>query len=127
MANSQFENLINLARRDLQMLCLAMTNPALQSPGLFHAQQAIEKAFKAVLSASNHPYPLTHNLPRLKKALTDIGIDCAVEDEILEKILPFGVEARYDEDIESLISMDEAHKVVTAVMNWAERYGSAPF
>lgn len=85
MANSQFENLINLARRDLQMLCLAMTNPALQSPGLFHAQQAIEKAFKAVLSASNHPYPLTHNLPRLKKALTDIGIDCAVEDEILEK------------------------------------------
>ena len=126
MADSQFENLINLASRDLQMLSLAMTHPDLQSPGLFHAQQAIEKVFKAVLSAKNCPYPLTHNLLRLKKALTEVGVDCPVEDEILEKILPFGVEARYDEDIESLISMSEAHLVVTAVLNWAEQHRSTP-
>lgn len=122
MAESQFENLINLARRDSQMLQLAMTNPDLQSPGLFHAQQAIEKVFKAVLSARNCPYPLTHNLLVLKKALIEIEINCTVENDILQAILPFGVEARYDEDIESLISMDEAHKVVTAVLNWAEQY-----
>ncbi len=122
MADSQFENLINLAVRDLQMLRLAMTNLDLQNPGLFHAQQAIEKVFKAVLSAKNCPYPLTHNLLLLKKALTEIGIDCALEDDTLQKILPFGVEARYDEDIEPLISMDEALKVVTAVLNWAEQY-----
>jgi HEPN domain-containing protein len=126
VADSQFENLINLARRDSHMLRLAMTNPDLQSPGLFHAQQAIEKAFKAVLSAKNFPYPLTHNLLVLKKALVEMGIDCKVEDDILQKILPFGVEARYDEDIESLISMDEAYKVVTAVLNWAEHYRPAP-
>ena len=122
MAESQFESLIKLAGRDAQMLRLAMTSSDLQSPGLFHAQQAIEKVLKAVLSAKNCPYPLTHNLLLLKKALTEIKIECAVEDEILRKILPFGVEARYDEHIEPLISMDEALTVVTAVLNWAEQY-----
>ena len=122
MADSQFDSLIKLAGRDAQMLRLAMTGPDLQSPGLFHAQQAIEKVFKAVLSAKNSPYPLTHNLLLLKKALTEIKIECPVEDETLRKILPFGVEARYDEDIESLISMDEALTVVTAVLNWSVRY-----
>lgn len=125
MADSQFENLINLARRDLRMLCLAMTSSDLQSPGLFHAQQAIEKTFKAILSAKRCPYPLTHNLLLLKKTLTEIDIDCAIEDDVLRQILPFGVEARYDEDIEPLISMDESHKVVTAVLNWAEQYRPA--
>ena len=126
MADSQFESLINLAGRDLQMLCLAMTHPDLQSPGLFHAQQAIEKAFKAVLSAKKCPYPLTHNLLHLKKALAEIKIDCSVEDGVLQRILPFGVEARYDEDIEPLISMEEAQRVVTTVLNWAEQYRLAP-
>ena len=122
MADSQFQSLIVLARRDAQMLRLAMTSPELQSPGLFHAQQAIEKVFKGVLSAKNCPYPLTHNLLLMKNALTEINIKCAVADETLRKILPFGVEARYDEDIEPLISMDEALKVVAAVLDWAEQY-----
>ena len=122
MADSQFASLITLASRDLQMLSLAMTHPDLQSPGLFHAQQAIEKAFKAVLSAKKCPYPLTHNLLRLKKALLEVEINCPVADEVLELLLPFGVEARYDEDIEPLISMAEAQRVVTSVLNWAERY-----
>ena len=125
MAESQFESLINLAGRDMRMLRLAMTGSDLQSPGLFHAQQAIEKVFKAILSARNCPYPLTHNLLLLKKALTEIKIECAIEDENLRHILPFGVEARYDEDIEPLISMDEAHNVVTAALNWAEQYRPA--
>ena len=122
MADSQFATLINLANRDLQMLSLAMSNSDLQNPGLFHAQQAIEKAFKAVLSAKQCAYPLTHNLLRLKKALLEAEVDCPVADDVLELLLPFGVEARYDEDIEPLISMPEAHQVVTAVLNWAEQY-----
>ncbi|WP_051862711.1 HEPN domain-containing protein [Ferrovum myxofaciens] len=41
---------------------------------VFHAEQAVEKALKAVLSNANVVYPRTHNLVMLVELLRQVGI-----------------------------------------------------
>jgi len=38
----------------------------------FHAQQVVEKLFKAIISAYDQPIPRTHNLIRLHKLCEDL-------------------------------------------------------
>jgi len=51
-------------------------DPPLLEDVLFHAQQAAEKAMKALLSWHDRPFPKTHDLSRL-------GADCAAVDPSL--------------------------------------------
>lgn len=47
------------------------------SPICFHAQQAAEKAIKALLTANGRPFPKTHHLPTVVRLLprhVDIGL-----------------------------------------------------
>ena len=59
---------------DLRVAELAFADdPPLIGAALFHAQQAVEKALKAFLIASDCHYPLTHDLDRLLSLC--VGID----------------------------------------------------
>jgi HEPN domain-containing protein len=64
----------------------------------FHAQQAVEKALKAVLAAADAPIPRTHNLEDLMAlvALTDPASALATSREEVTDLTPFAVELRYD-------------------------------
>ena len=94
----------------------------LRSIAFFHVQQALEKKFKAVLSANAVVYPLTHNLLKLKRLLASVSVNCPVDDQTLEYIDPFAVEARYDEEIEPQISVAAALALLASVTLWAERF-----
>lgn len=66
----------------------------------FHAQQAAEKAVKAVLVHVGVDFPKSHRLDRLARLLpASTGIDFNIE--ALTELAPWAVAGRYPEDIEN--------------------------
>lgn len=61
----------------------------------FHAQQAIEKALKAVLTAHQIPFPKTHDLLTLIDHLSEVPSFLNDKRGTLETISLYGVAARY--------------------------------
>lgn len=65
----------------------------------FHAQQACEKALKAVLAWAEVEIPRTHNLEDLQaRCLTEVGQSRAeaLRSLDLSELTPYAVETRYD-------------------------------
>jgi len=94
--NLQLENarrLLAKAREDAYVLTrLADDATAPETPLGFHAQQAVEKALKAVLAAHGLEYPLTHNLALLLAKLAQHGVDGPPDADELSDLTPFGVD-----------------------------------
>jgi hypothetical protein len=62
----------------------------------FHAQQAVEKLIKALLSERAVPFELTHNLGRLQVALEAAGETLPATPLPLGELNDFAVVYRYD-------------------------------
>jgi HEPN domain-containing protein len=62
----------------------------------FHAQQAVEKLMKALISAHAASFELTHNLMRLATALQNLGESLPTTSIALSDLNDFAVEYRYD-------------------------------
>ena len=62
----------------------------------FHAQQAVEKSLKAVLSGAGQVYPRTHNLVMLAQLLDEARIPMPPDAEEFGALTPFGVVLRYE-------------------------------
>jgi len=65
----------------------------------FHAQQACEKALKAVLAWGEGEIPRTHNLEELQVLCTNVLADptaSAIKAFDLSELTPYAVETRYD-------------------------------
>lgn len=85
----------------------------------FHAQQAAEKALKAVLAALGDDFPWTHDLRYLVERLE------AAEDPLPESLkdigvlAPWAVEFRYGETIDDPLDRSKARRLVREVIAWA--------
>ena len=86
----------------------------------FHAQQAIEKALKAVLSARDCRYPWTHDLRYLIELLDAAGSPLPRELADARRLTPWAAEFRYGEIIDEQLNRTDATRIVEAVMRWAE-------
>ena len=75
------------------------------------AQQAAEKAIKAVLVADDLPFPKTHDLERLAALLPDPAV-LAGCDADLAGLTEFAVGSRYPGDLPDAVSPDEAGRAV---------------
>ncbi|MBL8540232.1 MAG: HEPN domain-containing protein [Betaproteobacteria bacterium] len=62
----------------------------------FHAQQAVEKSLKAVLSLHRIEFPRTHNLSMLLELLRRAALALPPDGDELARLIPFGVIARYE-------------------------------
>lgn len=62
----------------------------------FHAQQAVEKLMKALLSQLNVPFEFTHNLGRIQATLTSAGESLPATPISLDDLNDFAVVYRYD-------------------------------
>ena len=62
----------------------------------FHAQQAVEKLIKALLSELSVPFELTHNLGRLQTAIAAAGEILLATPLPLSELNDFAVVYRYD-------------------------------
>lgn len=88
----------------------------------FHAQQAVEKAIKSVLTRHEVEFPRTHNLSMLIELLRQHGIAVPPDADDLARLIPFGVALRYDDSAgedELTLERSWAMDVVRRTLDWA--------
>jgi HEPN domain-containing protein len=91
----------------------------------FHAQQAVEKALKAVLSGAGLAYPRTHNLVMLAELLRGAAIALPPDAENFGPLVPFGVVLRYEDAITDEpppMDGDWFEAVVMRTLTWADAH-----
>ena len=88
----------------------------------FHAQQAVEKAIKAVLWIRRGEVPaFTHDLGRLWVALASDRPGFPLSSETLTRLTPYAVVYRYDiEDECEPMPVSEMQSAVGLVLAWAQ-------
>ncbi len=119
-------------RRARSNLALASQAPAraeiLYDDLCFDAQQAAEKAVKAVLVAQRHDIPRTHNLGELFDLVQRLGIVVPLEVAEARRLTRYAVGARYPlfgEDA-SAGEWREAVALAERVVRWAAGLIEAP-
>ena len=87
----------------------------------FDAQQAAEKAIKAVLISLNVDYPYTHDLMTLLTQVSEAGK--SIPDDVKEAAMltDYAVESRYPSPAETVTDEEYKEAVATAerVVDWA--------
>jgi HEPN domain-containing protein len=87
----------------------------------FHAQQAVEKALKAVLIFHGVDFPLTHDLRELVETLVVAEGQLPAELSEADTLTPYAVETRYPGfwgDVTE-VDVDEALRVAAFAVDWA--------
>ncbi len=90
----------------------------------FHAQQAVEKALKAVLLFNKVDFPLTHDLDDLLDIAENAGIPLPTEIMDVGILTPYAVETRYPGYWEEITEqdVDEAIKLAKRTLMWVSEY-----
>jgi HEPN domain-containing protein len=84
----------------------------------FHAQQAVEKALKAVLAAHETEFPFIHNLGYLAELCNKNAIALPKALDGLDDLTPFAAMLRYGSP-EQTIERQTALSWATAAVEWA--------
>lgn len=87
----------------------------------FHAQQAVEKSLKAVLSAHGVEFRRTHDLLTLLDLLQDNHLSVPSAADWVDELNPYAVEARYGTIEPSGLDRPHAIRVVQEIIDWAAR------
>jgi HEPN domain-containing protein len=121
MAESSLaETLLALALRDKQAFDKLASDPQLHdSLAGFHAQQAVEKALKAVLSHWGVVYRRTHDIAELLDLAADSGLGAPPHADRLDELNPYAVEYRYGLVDPSGLDREETGRMLTDVVAWA--------
>jgi len=113
------ERWMRLAKRD-QAALSALLNTVDPAVACFHAQQAAEKALKAVMCLHGLEFCRTHDLEALASMLKDIDVVPPMDEHHLRCLTPYAVEFRCDDEAMHLISGDAAGRVISSLLAWAE-------
>ena len=112
---------LRYARGDLALAQVPLPEDSFYEQLCFHAQQAVEKALKAVLIISNISYPKTHNIRTLldllpKEIVLPTDVDAATT------LTDYAVSGRYPDEVEEVNEEEyrEAVRLAEAVVRWAE-------
>ena len=118
-ALEEAHRLLRLALRDRDTfeLLLPLPKATLAAIG-FHAQQAVEKALKAVCTLRNIEIRRTHDLAALAQALVVDGVTLPISVDEFRTLNPFAVEYRYDDEITSSMTREELTSTVAKVLAW---------
>lgn len=120
-AREEALRLLRLAHRDqTTLILLARILEAPMASLGFHAQQAVEKALKAVSVSRGIETRRTHDLVALAQVLLDDGGVTPFTLDQVRQLNPFAVEYRYDDELESGLLRDELTELVERVLAWAD-------
>ena len=118
---------LRYARGDLALAQVPLPENSFYEMLCFHAQQAVEKAVKAVLIVNNISYPKTHNIRTLldllpKEIVLPADVDAAAS------LTDYAVSGRYPDEVDEVNEEEyqEAVRFAEAVVQWAESILSAP-
>jgi HEPN domain-containing protein len=87
----------------------------------FHAQQAVEKALKAVLAANSIEFPFVHDLASLSRLCEKSGIEVPSTLAGVEDLTPFAVIERYGWEGPGSLDRDQALRWAAAAVAWARQ------
>lgn len=91
----------------------------------FHAQQAVEKLFKAFIAAYNQPIPRTHSLIRLHKICEDLLEDkLEFDNEKLIFLNDIYIDSRYPADFGALPSGKPGEQEANSAYSYAKAIDS---
>lgn len=85
----------------------------------FHAQQAVEKSLKAVLSAHGVEFRRTHDLLTLLDLLQDNHLPAPPAADWVDELNPYAVEARYGTIEPTGLDRQFAVRIVQEIIDWA--------
>ncbi len=85
----------------------------------FHAQQAVEKALKAVLASNGVKFPFIHNLGYLSELCKNTGIELPSTLDGMEHLTPFAATMRYGSSEPVRLDRDKALAWATSAVAWA--------
>jgi HEPN domain-containing protein len=85
----------------------------------FHAQQAVEKALKAVLAARKVEFAHRHDLRVLIGQCEGVGLHLPEELVEVDLLSPYAAELRYDDDTMRAVARETASRWATAAVQWA--------
>ena len=112
---------LRYARGDLALARVPLPEDSFYEQLCFHAQQAVEKAVKAVLIINKISYPKTHNIRTLldllpKEIVLPTDVDAATT------LTDYAVSGRYPDEVEEVNEEEyrEAVRLAEAVVQWAE-------
>ncbi len=129
--SDQAQLLLRKAAQDLAVLDKLIDDPSIDDETLgFHAQQAAEKAIKALLALAECDYPRSHNIGLLLDLLNSNGLALPSNADALAALTPFGTVFRYDdlpfEDIPDRHSWPPLlHSLLAEVQDLIDAGGSA--
>jgi HEPN domain-containing protein len=114
---------MNHAESDLRLAQLAASDPSIRREQLcFHAQQAAEKAIKAVLLFRKVEFPLTHDIEELMELGKGSGLSLPDEIRDAGALTPYAVETRYPGSWMDITVSDVQEAIETAkrTLQWAK-------
>ena len=87
----------------------------------FHAQQAVEKALKAVLVHHAADFPKTHDLAQLVELIQQSGVVWPMQLDPVLSLVPFATHARYPGFDDPITAVEVAEAIARAdeVLTWA--------
>ena len=112
---------LRYARGDLALAQVSLPEDSFYELLCFHAQQAVEKAVKAVLIINNISYPKTHNIRTLLDLLPkEIVLPADVDAAAI--LTDYAVSGRYPDEVDEVNEEEyqEAVRLAEAVVQWAE-------
>ncbi|MFZ2050368.1 MAG: HEPN domain-containing protein [Solirubrobacteraceae bacterium] len=86
-----------------------------------HAQQAVERALKAVLAAGQLEYPFTHDIDALAELCEAAGSTLPSELDEADLLTPYAVAARYDQTPQATVQREEAERFANVAVTWARQ------
>ncbi len=115
------EDWLRYAHSDLELARMSPPPGVLLENLCFHAQQAAEKALKAVLLAQRTPFPRTHSIGMLVDLLPK-GVSVPREVEDAASLTDYAVMSRYPAAAEAVDEEEyrEATRLAEVVVSWAE-------
>jgi HEPN domain-containing protein len=117
-AESYAVTLLQLSRGDEQVLSHGVTEEIFG----FHAQQAVEKAIKAVLTHREVKYPYTHNLSELQRLLARSGSELPETPLEPWKLTDFATIIRYEPvRSEEALDREAVRRTVAIILEFAHK------
>jgi HEPN domain-containing protein len=112
---------LNRARSSLAMAKNRLPDVYLEDL-CFEAQQAAEKAIKAVMLSRNIDFPYVHNVALLLSMLEEHGISVPIAVRRAVRLTPYAVDTRYPGVAEPVDEHEyvDAMDIADIVVRWAE-------
>lgn len=115
------ERFLDLAREDLAAAkALNNAEGVSDSKGGFNAQQAVEKALKAVLAKQGEDFPFTHDIALLIELCDDHGHRLPDDLREADRLTPYAAALRYGLGNPTAVASADALKWATRAIEWAD-------